>query len=104
MARYAQPSKSQHLVTDPVYGSASKEQVQSGITTGEFVLMEQTAHAMENGRLVERKIRRYVPKAQVERRVKQNWLVVELGASEIADVATTPVKRGPGRPPKQDSE
>ena len=103
MARYHQPSKSQHLVTDPVYGAIPKEVVQEGIGTGEFVLMEQTAHAMENGKMVERNIRRYVPKAQVERRLSQGWVLVELSASEMAAVAPTP-KRGPGRPPKQVEE
>lgn len=86
MARYTNPTgkKGKYKQTDPVYGSFDKADVDAGLASGEFVLMERTVHAKVDGQLVASQDRRFFPKGDVDAKKKKGWAVVSLSGAEVA--------------------
>ena len=88
--------QSKYNQTDPVYGTLDAAEVDAGIDSGDFVLMERDTHAKVNGRMVTSIDRRFMPKGEVAGKEKRGWRVVNLTGAERAaaiPTQTTQTKR-----------
>jgi len=86
--------QSKYNQTDPVYGTLDAAEVDAGIDSGDFVLMERDTHAKVNGRVATSIDRRFMPKGEVAGKEKRGWRVVNLtGAERAAAIPTQTTKR-----------
>lgn len=96
MGRYLNPTGKQgkYKTTDPIYGTLDKGEVDAGVSSGAYVLMEREVHAKIDGKLQAFADRRYMPAGVVEEKEKRGWYRVDLSASEKS--ATIVTKKGYG--------
>lgn len=92
MSRYGQSTTSKYKTTDPIYQTFDKEEVDAGLLTGEFILMEKTQHAKVDGQLVGRQDRRFMPSSKQKEKEAQGWVKVELSLSDKVAAAPSPKK------------
>jgi len=78
VGRYDNAGKIKYIESDPVYGGLSREVVEAGIESGDYILMERQVAAREGKNVAYSMQRQYMPKAMAEKKEARGWKPVSV--------------------------